>query len=95
MRDGGIFLKNLRHTSFNKIYRMSLILAWSISLESTLKTSRKGVQAWEFLTSRFLHHIWVGDLGIVKSEMGKHPDLLVAHPTSTIFTTIGRNYEIS
>ncbi len=28
-------------------------------------------------------------------EMGKHPDLLVAHPTSTIFTTIGRNYEIS
>ena len=27
--------------------------------------------------------------------MGKHPDLLVAHPTSTIFTTIGRNYEIS
>ncbi len=29
------------------------------------------------------------------TEMGKHPDLLVAHPTSTIFTTIGRNYEIS
>ncbi len=28
-------------------------------------------------------------------EMGKHPDLLVAHLTSTIFTTIGRNYEIS
>ena len=27
--------------------------------------------------------------------MGKHPDLMVAHPTSTIFTTIGRNYEIS
>jgi hypothetical protein len=29
------------------------------------------------------------------AEMGKHPDLLVAHPTSTIFMTIGRNYEIS
>jgi hypothetical protein len=28
-------------------------------------------------------------------EMGKHPDLLVAHPTSTIFTTIGRNFVIS
>jgi hypothetical protein len=33
--------------------------------------------------------------GQFESEMGKHPDLLVAHPTSTIFTTIGRNYEIS
>ncbi len=32
---------------------------------------------------------------IKQAEMGKHPDLLVAHPTSTIFTTIGRNYEIS
>ncbi len=30
-----------------------------------------------------------------KAVMGKHPDLMVAHPTSTIFTTIGRNYEIS
>ncbi len=27
--------------------------------------------------------------------MGKHPDLMVAHPTSTIFPTIGRNFEIS
>jgi hypothetical protein len=27
--------------------------------------------------------------------MGKHPDLMVAHPTSTIFLTIGRNFEIS
>ncbi len=24
--------------------------------------------------------------------MGKHPDLMVAHPTSTIFPTIGRNF---
>jgi hypothetical protein len=35
------------------------------------------------------------ELDMYESEMGKHPDLLVAHPTSTIFTTIGRNYEIS
>ncbi len=31
----------------------------------------------------------------VPSVMGKHPDLMVAHPTSTIFPTIGRNFEIS
>ncbi len=30
-----------------------------------------------------------------KPVMGKHPDLMVAHPTSTIFPTIGRNFEIS
>ncbi len=30
-----------------------------------------------------------------RAVMGKHPDLMVAHPTSTIFTTIGRNFEIS
>ena len=34
-------------------------------------------------------------LNYLLSAMGKHPDLMVAHPTSTIFTTIGRNYEIS
>jgi hypothetical protein len=28
----------------------------------------------------------------VEAVMGKHPDLLVAHPTSTIFPTIGRNF---
>jgi len=27
--------------------------------------------------------------------VGKHPDLMVAHPTPTIFPTIGRNFEIS
>ncbi len=32
-----------------------------------------------------------GEEGVRTAEMGKHPDLLVAHPTSTIFTTIGRN----
>jgi hypothetical protein len=30
-----------------------------------------------------------------EAVMGKHPDLMVAHPTSTIFPTIGRNFEIS
>ncbi len=33
--------------------------------------------------------------GKVWAVMGKHPDLMVAHPTSTIFPTIGRNFEIS
>jgi hypothetical protein len=31
----------------------------------------------------------------LKPVVGKHPDLMVAHPTPTIFPTIGRNFEIS
>ncbi len=31
----------------------------------------------------------------VRPVVGKHPDLMVAHPTPTIFPTIGRNFEIS
>jgi len=37
MGDGRIILKNLRNTSFNKIYRMSLISAGSTWLDNTLK----------------------------------------------------------
>jgi hypothetical protein len=37
MGGGLIFLKSLRYTSFNKNYRMSLISAGSISLDSTFK----------------------------------------------------------
>jgi hypothetical protein len=31
-------------------------------------------------------------VGGAESVVGKHPDLMVAHPTSTIFPTIGRNF---
>ncbi len=39
MGDGRIFLKTRRDVSFNKAYQMSPILAGSISLDSTFKTS--------------------------------------------------------
>ncbi len=35
--DGRIFLKSLRDTSFNKIYRMILLSAWFILLDNTFK----------------------------------------------------------
>ncbi len=41
MEDVGIFLKNLSDISF-KIYRKSLISAWSISLDSTFKEVENG-----------------------------------------------------
>ncbi len=49
--------------------------------------------AQKIVNSIFVHDI--REQGNVKPVMGKHPDLMVAHPTSTIFTTIGRNFEIS
>jgi hypothetical protein len=42
----------------------------------------------------FWHFLGCGG-GRGGAVMGKHPDLMVAHPTSTIFPTIGRNFEIS
>jgi hypothetical protein len=35
------------------------------------------------------------DVYLTGAVVGKHPDLMVAHPTPTIFPTIGRNFEIS
>ncbi len=40
MGDGRIFLKTGRDTSFNKIYRMSLISTGSISLDSTFSSAK-------------------------------------------------------
>jgi hypothetical protein len=44
---------------------------------------------------RHLKKLPVKDVYLSEAVMGKHPDLMVAHPTSTIFPTIGRNFEIS
>jgi hypothetical protein len=38
---------------------------------------------------------WDSPTPLAAAVMGKHPDLKVAHPTSTIFPTIGQNFEIS
>jgi hypothetical protein len=36
-----------------------------------------------------------GPLGVCEAEVGKHPDLLVGPPTSTVFPTNDRNFERS
>jgi hypothetical protein len=48
----------------------------------SLRGRIKGVEGWEGVVG----------LSCLGPVMGKHPDLMVAHPTSTIFPTIGRNF---
>ncbi len=82
---GRTFTYNIQHT---------LICSFIIIEDVTHPSRNTGLQM-QIFDKYCTWAIVNGGGGMLCPEMGKHPDLLVAHPTSTIFTTIGRNYEIS